>query len=157
MPIELTWLIPNKILLSRWIGAVGATDGHALVDELLTILDAASRPVHTIIDLSENTALDPEVALVYSQSAVPAHPRRGRIGVVGAGTQRHVLADLLNRFSGREMFRLFETHDEALAFLLRHDSPPPPLSSGPTGQTDAGSGLKPPPANGPSHSDMQMR
>jgi hypothetical protein len=127
MPIELIWLVPDKILLSRWIGTITNDDITILMDELRVVLDNADRLVHTIIDLSESTAISPDVIYLYVQSQIPSHVNRGRIGLIGASFQSEALADLLNRISQREMVRLFSTRTAARDFLSRNDTPPPVL------------------------------
>jgi hypothetical protein len=127
MPIELTWMVPDKILLSRWIGTITNDDMAILMDELRIVLDNASGLVHTVIDLSEATSISPDVVYLYIQSQIPSHPRRGRIGLVGTTFQSEALADLLNRISQREMVRLFSGRLTARDYLLRNDTPPPML------------------------------
>jgi len=127
MPIELTWLIPDKILLSRWIGDVSEEDMHVLVDEIGVVLDTATSLIHTVIDLSEVRHVSIGVAQVYLQSRIPTHPHRGRIGMVRSNVEGATVADLVNRLSRREMVRFFSTRGEARDFLLSHDTPPPPL------------------------------
>jgi hypothetical protein len=129
MPIELTWLVPDLIILSRWIGHIKEDDMLVLVDELGLILDSAARPIHSVIDMSDVIDISPNAAYSYIQSRIPTHPRRGRIGLVGTTFQSQVLADMLNRITRLELFRLFDTRAEARDYFLLHDSPPPPLPS----------------------------
>lgn len=127
MPIELTWMVPDKILLSRWIGAITNNDLAILLDELRIALDNALGLIHTVIDLTETTSISPDVVYLYIQSQIPSHPRRGRIGLVGTTFQSEALADLLNRIAQRELVRLFSGRLTARDFLLHNDTPPPVL------------------------------
>jgi hypothetical protein len=127
MPIELSWLLPDKILLSLWSGDITVQDVHVLVEELGIILDAAPHTIHSVIDLANARHVDDEAAYYYFSSRIPRHPRRGRVALVRASFQGVALADVFNRVSDLELFRLFDTRDEARDFLLRHDSPPPGL------------------------------
>jgi hypothetical protein len=127
MPIELSWLVPDIILLSRWSGDITEQDMCVLVEELGIILDAAPRVIHSVIDLSDTQRIQDEAAYYYFRSRIPQHPRRGRVALVRAPFQGMVLADVFNRVSQQEMFRLFDTRDEARAFLMRHDTSPPVL------------------------------
>jgi hypothetical protein len=133
MPIELTWLIPDKILLSRWTDDITVEDMCVLVEELRIVLDAAAFPIHTVIDLSEVHHIPTETAYVYLQSQIPAHPHRGRIGMVRSNSEDEIVANLVNFLSQHEMVRQFSTRAEARDYLLSHDTPPPPLrpDSGP--------------------------
>jgi hypothetical protein len=127
MPIELIWLLPDAILLSRWSGDITEHDAYVLVDELGIILDNAPRLVHAILDLSEAGDIDDDAIYYYFGSRIPRHPHRGRVALIGASFHSQALADILNRVSQQEMFRLFDSREEARAFLLAHDTPPPDL------------------------------
>jgi hypothetical protein len=127
MPIELSWMIPDKILLSRWTGDISAEDVRVLVEELGIALDTAAIPVHTVIDLSEARHLSTETARVYLHSRLPTHPCRGQIGIVRSTIEAENAADLGNRLSQHETVRTFATREEARSYLLSHDVPPPAL------------------------------
>jgi hypothetical protein len=142
VPIELSWLIPDKILLSRWTGDISGEDMRVLVEELGIVLDGAAFPIHTVIDLSEARHVSTEAVYVYLQSSIPRHVHRGRIGMVKSNMEGEVVADLVNRISRREMVRTFDTRAEACKFLLDHDNPPPPLQPGPDLPTHS-SGIEP--------------
>jgi hypothetical protein len=129
MPIELSWLLPDTILLSRWSGEITEHDMQVLVEELGIILDTAPRLIHTLIELSEARHIQSEAAYYYFRSRIPTHPHRGRVALVQAPFQGAALADVFNRVSGRELFRIFNTRDEAYDFLRRHDTPPPDATS----------------------------
>jgi hypothetical protein len=131
MPIELSWLVPDAILLSHWSGDITQADVGVLVNELGIILDNAPRLVHTIIDLSGTRRINDDAVYTYFRSPIPSHPRRGRVALVGASFHSQALADVLNRVSQHEMFRVFDSRDQAHDFLLKHDTPPPALPSPP--------------------------
>jgi hypothetical protein len=130
VPIELSWLIPDKILLCRWIGDISGEDVRVLVEELGIVLDGAAYPIHTVIDLSEVRQVSFEAAYAYLQSSIPRHVRQGQTGIVRSNIEGEIVADLANRISRRELVRTFDTRDEASQFLLDHDNPPPPLQPG---------------------------
>lgn len=127
MMIELSWLLPDRILLSRWSGEITEQDMRDLVEELGIILDMAPRLIHTLIDLSETRHIQDEAAYYYFRSRITTHPHRGRIALVQAPFQGAALADVFNRVSAREMFRVFDTREEARQFLLDNDTPPPTM------------------------------
>lgn len=127
MPVELTWMQPDKILLAQWIGAVSDEDVRVLFEELRIIFDHSDMPVHLIIDLNDVTDLSPDAPYIFLQSALPAHSQRGRIGLVGSRLRAQVMADLVNRVLALEMMRLFKNRSLARDFLLQHDTPPPRL------------------------------
>lgn len=131
MPIELSWLIPDRILLSRWTGDISTEDVRVLVEELGIALDAAAVPIHTVIDLSEARHMPTETASLYLQSRLPAHPCRGLIGIVGSTLDGEIVTDLVNWLSLRERVRTFATREEARLYLLSHDNPPLPLRPDP--------------------------
>ncbi len=125
MPIELSWFIPDKILLSHWSGVVSVDDLRVLIEELSIILDEAHGLIHTVIDLSEVELISDDVVQLYAASSVARHPRRGRIGVVNPSPHAAVLGDLINRNAKREMIQFFDTQTAARDYLLSHNEPPP--------------------------------
>ncbi len=127
MPVELTWMQPEKILLARWVGVVSDEDVRVLFEELRIILDHSDTPVHLIIDLSDVADMSPDAPYIFLQSAIPAHNQRGRIGLVGSRLRAQVMADLVNRVLDHEMMRLFKDRTLARDFILQHDSAPPQL------------------------------
>ena len=130
MPIEFTWIVPDKILLSRWWDHVSEDDMRVLVEELGLILDSAEQLIHTVADMSDIKSMDDDAVYYYFRSRIPTHPRRGRVAMVNPPFQSAVLTDMFNRVSEREMFRQFGTRDAARAYLLSHDTPPPALRPG---------------------------
>ncbi len=135
MPIELTWLLPDTILLSRWTDTISEEDLRVLVEELDIIFNASAGLIHTVIELSGVDHISTDGIYLYIQSDVSRHPHRGRICLVNPTFESEVMADMTNRIFQREMVRFFESRDEARDFLLSHDSPPPDL--GPSSQADA--------------------
>lgn len=144
MPIELRWLLPEKILLSRWTGEVSEDDVRVLIEELNIIFGAANGLIHTVIELVEVSHISTDGIYQYIQSDVSQHPKRGRICVVYPTFESEVLADMMNRVFQREMVRLFETREAARDFLVAHDSPPPSLDAHVSPSHDAGTNGPPP-------------
>ncbi|MBI5957726.1 MAG: STAS/SEC14 domain-containing protein [Chloroflexi bacterium] len=130
MPVEMIWLVPDKILLSRWIGNITAADINIVLDEIRLILENADDYIHSLIDLADLGTIDPDAIYLYAQSALATHPHRGRIAGVNPTFESEVLADLLNRMTQRELIRMFPTREAARDFLLQNDTPPPLLSFG---------------------------
>ncbi|HML23121.1 MAG TPA: hypothetical protein PKD09_15820 [Aggregatilinea sp.] len=131
MPIELTWMQPDHILLSRWSGDVLPGDMHVLVEELCIILDAADRLTHTVIDLADARSIHPDVLPIYMQSPAPLHPNRGMIAVVDATDSTRALADQFNQRAGHEIVRLFPSRLEARDYLLHLDAASAPEDDSP--------------------------
>ncbi|MBN1681515.1 MAG: STAS/SEC14 domain-containing protein [Anaerolineae bacterium] len=129
MAIEITWLIPDKIVLSRWTGEVTVEDVEMMVEELGITFENSRHTIHSMIDLSNFSHTSREAMTAYLNSPIPTHPRRGRVAVVGSSSEAIDLADYVNSALKLDMVRLFETHEKARAFLLEHDTPPPALNS----------------------------
>ncbi|HEX3054336.1 MAG TPA: hypothetical protein VHP83_27010 [Aggregatilineaceae bacterium] len=125
MPIELTWMLPDKILLARWYGMVRAEDASIFLEELSLILDEAPRLLHIVLEASELIDVTMDAVYLYLGSNINFHPRRGRIAAVGGGYRVEIVADVINRISQYDLIRLFRTREEAQDFLLSHDTPPP--------------------------------
>ncbi|WP_119068028.1 hypothetical protein [Aggregatilinea lenta] len=131
MPIELMWLIPDQILLSRWTDDVGPADMQVLVEELGIILDAADRAVHSLLDLTEVRTIQPAVLPTYLQSPIPTHPHRGRLAIASTRDDIATLIEELNRRAGSEAAREFATRAEAREYLLSFEEPPAPEGDAP--------------------------
>lgn len=128
MPIEFLWMIPNKILLSRWYDDVTVEDAIVLTDELAVVFEEADTLIHTVIDMREITEMDPDFLKAYFASPASAHPRRGRVAIVQPPDHLLPLVARANQMAGRDLVRVFETRSAAREFLAAHDSPPPPLT-----------------------------
>lgn len=130
MPIEFTWLLPDKILLSRWYGTVTTEDMRILTGELQVVFEHARTLIHSIIDLYDLEDVADDIATAYFEGTAATHPWRGRIAIVQLPEHYRALVERANQLAGREMLRAFETRSEACDFLLTNDTPPPPLGSG---------------------------
>lgn len=130
MPIEFTWLLPDKILLSRWYGTVTAEDMRILSDELQVVFEHTTSLIHSIIDLYDLDDVADDIVTAYFKGAAATHPRRGRIAAVQIPARYRALAERANQLAGREILRAFETRSDARDYLLANDTPPPPLGPG---------------------------
>ncbi len=125
MPIEFTWVLPDKILLARLYGKIQAEDVSVSLEELSFILDQVPGLLHIVLETSELTDVAMDAVYYYLGNPVNFHPHRGRIAAVGRGYRVEIVADVINRISQYELVRLFRTREEAQDFLLSHDTPPP--------------------------------
>lgn len=130
MSLELSWLIPDKILLLSWADTVTDDDMRILIEELVIILDAADQVIHSVIEMAGAHTFSDSIIYEYYQSPAAHHPQRGRIALVQPTFQLKVLADVVNRVSESELFHTCATREEACAFLLANDSPPPAYHTG---------------------------
>ena len=118
MPIEVRWLRPNHILISRWYGKITRQDIVVLVEELERIFQNAPRPVHTLIDMREAESYEKGVVELYFDSPVPTHPNRGTLAVVNAPLPLLSLIEEANRLAGYTVVHLFDDYQSAQQFLL---------------------------------------
>ncbi len=135
MPIEIRWLVPNHILISRWYEVVTRHDMFILIEELERILQSAPRPIHTLLDMTEAEGYEEGVVELYIQSPVPKHPNRGHLALVHAPPHLMPLVEKANTLAGRTMVHLFDDYQTAKQFLLSSDAPnqeTPPTPPAPT-------------------------
>ena len=144
MPIELTWLLPDKILLSRWTGEVSEDDMRVVIEETRIILEAANGLIHTVVELVDVNHISTDGVYLFIESNIPKHPNHGRICVVNPTFESEVLADMTNRVFQLDMLRLFDSQEEARDFLLAHDNPPPALDTNRLPSCQAGMAVPPP-------------
>lgn len=135
MPIEIRWLRPNHILISRWYGRVTRRDMVILLEELQRILQSAPRPIHTLLDMSGAESYEEGVVELYIESPVPKHPRRGMLALVRPPAHFLPLAEKANALAGRTIIYLFDDYQSAQQFLLSDnataDGAPPASSPSP--------------------------
>ena len=118
MPIEIRWLKPNHILISRWYGKVTCQDMTVLVEELGRILQNAPRPIHTLLDMREAEGYEKGVVELYFNSPVPTHPNRGTLAVVNAPPPLLSMIEDANRIAGYKVVYTFNDYQSAQQFLL---------------------------------------
>lgn len=124
MPIEIRWLRPNHILISRWYGQVTCQDMLILTEELMRILDNAQGLVHTLLDMSEAESYEEGMAELYVNSPVAQHANRGRLAVVCMPQNLWPMVEKANRLAGRTILPLFDDYQMAQQFLLSNEAPP---------------------------------
>ena len=124
MPIEIRWLKPNHILISRWYGRVTRQDMIVLIEELQRILQNAPRPIHTLLDMSGTESYEEGVVELYIESPVPKHPHRGVLALVHAPAHLMPLVEKANHLAGRTIVYLFDDYQSAQKFLLSDETPP---------------------------------
>ncbi|GEM_PF-4580038 len=118
MPIEIRWLVPNHILISRWYGVVTHQDMLFLIEDLENILDNAPRPIHTLLDMNEAEGYEESIVELYINSPIPYHSNRGTLALAHAPERFLPLVERLNSLAGRTLIYLFDDYQSARQFLL---------------------------------------
>lgn len=129
MPVQLSWLLENHVILVRNEGNITDQDMLDSDQPINNYMSQSKAPlVHLIVD-NTKAVYTPSVKAV-TQATFPKHPQCGWIILVGSTNTftRFVNAVVSNIFKTRN--RMFDTFDEALDFLNQVDSTLPALRDG---------------------------
>lgn len=122
MPIELTWFIPNRILLMSWSGQVTADDICIMIDELSVVYNHVDGYLHAIIELYEVEHVDPHVVQVFIHHPAFSDPHRGQVALVRLPHQFLPIVIEANKIAQEQFVHIFETRIAAQNFLLTLDA-----------------------------------
>jgi hypothetical protein len=119
MPVEVSWLVPQRIVYERFTGEVTVQDIRQN-SELVAPLMAEGIPlIHTIIDVSDITA-HPGINDIRNSTSMEIYEGEGWRILVGANAVARFVGSIILQIMQRR-FRAFSTMDEALQFLDDQD------------------------------------
>lgn len=127
MPVNLSWYIENRVIQIINEGQISDDDMLRIDQPIIDLMNASSFPlVHMIVDNSKAT-YTPSVKTI-TQAKFPRHTKCGWVVLVGPANSfmKFVNAVVTNVFKTRN--RMFDTFEEAVAFLNEVDSTLPALS-----------------------------
>jgi hypothetical protein len=119
MPIEVSWLIPQRVVYERFSGEI-TLDDIRQNSELVGPLMAEGIPlIHTIIDVTEVTS-HPGLNEIRNSTPMETYDNEGwRILVGGNAIARFIGSVILQLMQRR--FRAYPTMEEAIQFLAEID------------------------------------
>ncbi len=118
MPIDMRWYDAGNIVLATFTGNITTEEHNRAMMTFLSYLDAASHPVHAIIDWQGVTMAPSMVKIAFAGLQVLHHHRVGWIVVVGATP---LIENWVSQLGRLRAFRYHacQTIQEAAQFL--HD------------------------------------
>lgn len=127
MPVDLGWLLEDRVMMVRFAGVVSDEDMDALDAFLIDNLDRSQQPfVHFVIDTRAITVQTSMKKALWMKGN--RHPRRGWLVTVGAlkhAPSRFIVGAMTTMFKVRH--RDVETPKDAIDILQRMDPNLPEL------------------------------
>lgn len=122
MPIDVTWYVPNRVIMMRPHGHITIREAIAADTKIIALYKQSSGVVHTLVD---QTDLDEtqNIGLHEAQKVFTAmkHPRCGWSVAFGKPEPSVDLLESITARFGRLRFRSFLEHEDALNFLAQRD------------------------------------
>ena len=133
MPYELSWLVPDRVILIRYIGDIDAQELRAYLSESMQMRDEANARlgeggplVHTITDSTEQKSTNFKMSDVQHMLRTLRTQRVGWSIYVHPGALLRFLATLGHQWVGVR-HREFATVPEAIRFLQEQDDTLPSI------------------------------
>src|SRR5215470_16828701 len=99
MAAELSWFEPGKILLTTYRDKVSAKELESSLEEIYRRLEAASAPVHVIVDWRKTTDYPYFINLFDPARKLMKQPRLGWIVIVGQNDVIELWIELFSRIA----------------------------------------------------------
>ncbi|MAS32439.1 MAG: hypothetical protein CL610_00445 [Anaerolineaceae bacterium] len=119
MPVELSWLIPERVLHERFYGDVTIEDIQELASTLPPFMEEGVPLIHTIIDAT-NVTSHPSIKDIHEHSSLRTYPNEGWRVMVGANAVARFIGSIILQVMGQR-YRMYDTLDEALHFIADQD------------------------------------
>jgi hypothetical protein len=119
MPVEVSWLHPERITFIRLYGVVSLNEIKDLVDEVQDRLNNAEAPIHFITDISGIGRYEIGLSQLRSLFA-PLHRSSGWTVIYGSNKIIRFFASVLFQLYRGKLY-FVDTYDEALAYILQVD------------------------------------
>lgn len=132
MPYEVTWLVPDRVILARHYGKFTREDLHAYLAESFALRDSADQTpgaplVHTVTDASAMTSQDMNIGDLRTVLEQLREQRVGWSVYISPNPVTRFLASIGHQFAGVR-YRAFGTMAEAIAFLQDADKTLPVIT-----------------------------
>ncbi|MBI1257311.1 MAG: hypothetical protein GC204_07560 [Chloroflexi bacterium] len=120
MPIEVSWLYPQRIASVRFYGVVALDDVKAQVLATDSMIDEATPPLHFFIDSTEVEKYD--LTLAQIRAVFPPHnPKTGWTVVYGTSRVTRFFASIMMQLI-KGSFHFVDSYEEAITFIAHADS-----------------------------------
>jgi hypothetical protein len=119
MPVEVSWLVPQRIVYEHFTGDVTVQDLRHNSEVVAPMMAEGIPLVHTIIDISHITS-HPGINEIRNSTSMDTYDNEGWRILVGASAVAKFVGSIVLQLMKRR-FRAFDTLDEALQFLADQD------------------------------------
>ncbi|MCA9908539.1 MAG: hypothetical protein KC519_07815 [Anaerolineae bacterium] len=122
MPYQNEWLVPNAVILTRFLGETTKEEMIASGNRTVAMIDSCDTQwVHIIVDSSAATSSPSLPATISTARATPVHARAGWVCTVGGQNGIVKLAMGVARELMNLRAQSFNSIDEAIVYLKRVD------------------------------------
>ncbi len=119
MPVEITWIIPLRVIYERFYGDVTIEDIRQ-VEEAMPGLMAEGVPlIHTLIDVSAAES-SPNLREIQRSTSMRAYDGEGWRIIIGVDGLGRFMGSVIFQLMGQR-YRMFDTLEQAAAFLSDQD------------------------------------
>ncbi len=119
MPTEIYWKIPQRVLYLHYIGHLTVDDVRDSIDQMRAHFEDGTPLIHVILDIGDVSGYPNLVELRHGLNYERSR-KQGWTMFVGAEGIARFISSVLAQLAGNR-FRMFETADEAVAFLIDMD------------------------------------
>jgi hypothetical protein len=127
MPVEVSWLVENRVVYSRSFGILSVSQVHEAAAQSTQMMDTGTKFVHLIANATDVEKFSFSLAdIARSFRGFPTSPNMGWTLTVSSNTMHRFFASIVVQM-GSSRQRVFNTLEEAIAFLQSVDETLPPI------------------------------
>lgn len=119
MPVEIRWCVPQRVLYVRYYRVLTIDSIQKAMDETNRLLAEGIPLVHSIMDVTDVESY-PKLAELARGLKFEHSDKQGWTIYVGAHGIARFVASVTTQLAGSR-FRMYNTFDDALAFLIDQD------------------------------------
>lgn len=117
MPVENSWLIENRVLLTRMIGSITVEDMTISAERGTAMIAAGIDPVYSLVDMTELTGFPVKLSELSAVFKQPSDEKLGWIIIYGIPNRFvNFLATTFAQLSGKH-YKVVDTQAEALRLV----------------------------------------
>jgi hypothetical protein len=110
-------MLEEGILYVKFSGDFDGPDVDAYMKDYTSIMTQVTGKIHFLVEVSEVGKATSAARKAFGDMFRQPDPRTGRTAVVGASRYVRVVAGFVTRVTGATNLRLFDSEDQALAWL----------------------------------------
>ena len=106
----------NNILHAAILGEITEEVASAMLQDAKEFLDEATEPVSVLVDTRKAGKISSSARRIFAD--LGRDPRGRKIAVLGLDRYQRVMASFINRATGRDNIRFFDSEEQALVWLV---------------------------------------
>ena len=127
MPVEVSWLVENRVIYSRCHGVLSVAEVKEASSQTTRMMNSGIKFVHQIANATDIERLSFNLTdLMKSFRGFPASPNMGWTLTVSPNAIHRFISSIVVQM-GSSRQRVFNTLEEAIAFLQSIDETLPPI------------------------------